>query len=63
MMHQAMRRRGWQLGREQTRRLMRKAGLRGVQRGKPARCEKKIDFTVRLEHVPKVQLCSLIKHR
>ena len=34
-MHQAMKRRGWQLGREQTRRLMRKAGLRGVQRGKP----------------------------
>ncbi len=34
-MHQAMRRRGWNLGREQTRRLMRKAGLRGVQRGKP----------------------------
>src|SRR4029450_2973643 len=27
--------RGGQLGREQTRRLMRKAGLRGVQRGKP----------------------------
>ena len=34
-MHQAMTRRGWRLGREQTRRLMRKAGLRGVQRGKP----------------------------
>lgn len=34
-MHHAMKRRGWQLGREQTRRLMRKAGLRGVQRGKP----------------------------
>jgi putative transposase len=34
-MHAAMKRRGWQLGREQTRRLMRKAGLRGVQRGKP----------------------------
>jgi transposase InsO family protein len=34
-MHRAMRRRGWQVGREQTRRLMRKAGLRGVQRGKP----------------------------
>lgn len=33
--HQAMKRQGWQLGREQTRRLMRKAGLRGVQRGKP----------------------------
>src|SRR5262245_59686092 len=33
-MHRAMRRRGWQVGREQTRRLMRKAGLRGVQRGK-----------------------------
>jgi hypothetical protein len=34
-MHAAMKRRGWRLGREQTRRLMRKAGLRGVQRGKP----------------------------
>src|SRR5215212_1281564 len=34
-MHQAMKRRGWHLGREQTRRLMRTAGLRGVQRGKP----------------------------
>jgi putative transposase len=34
-MHQAMKRQGWRLGREQTRRLMRKAGLRGVQRGKP----------------------------
>lgn len=34
-MHQAMKRRGWRLGREQTRRLMRKAGLHGVQRGKP----------------------------
>ena len=34
-MHTAMKRRGWHLGREQTRRLMRKAGLRGVQRGKP----------------------------
>lgn len=34
-MHQAMKRPGWRLGREQTRRLMRKAGLRGVQRGKP----------------------------
>ena len=34
-MHAAMKRRGWHLGREQTRRLMRKAGLRGVQRGKP----------------------------
>ncbi|WP_407662075.1 IS3 family transposase [Mycolicibacterium elephantis] len=34
-MHHAMKRRGWHLGREQTRRLMRKAGLRGVQRGKP----------------------------
>ena len=34
-MHAAMTRRGWHLGREQTRRLMRKAGLRGVQRGKP----------------------------
>ena len=30
-----MARRGWILGREQTRRLMRNAGLRGVQRGKP----------------------------
>lgn len=35
-MHAAMTRRGWHLGREQTRRLMHKAGLRGVQRGKPA---------------------------
>jgi putative transposase len=34
-MHVAMTRRGWQVGREQTRRLMRKAGLRGAQRGKP----------------------------
>lgn len=34
-MHQAMKRRGWTLGREQTRRLMHRAGLRGVQRGKP----------------------------
>jgi putative transposase len=34
-MHQAMKRRGWTLGREQTRQLMRQAGLRGVQRGKP----------------------------
>ena len=34
-MHAAMKRRGWHLGREQTRRLMHKAGLRGVQRGKP----------------------------
>jgi putative transposase len=34
-MHVAMTRRGWRVGREQTRRLMRKAGLRGVQRGKP----------------------------
>ncbi|WP_255728132.1 IS3 family transposase [Mycobacterium sp. IDR2000157661] len=34
-MHATMTRRGWILGREQTRRLMRKAGLRGVQRGKP----------------------------
>src|SRR5512139_2703448 len=33
--HAAMTRRGWQVGREQTRRLMRKTGLRGVQRGKP----------------------------
>jgi hypothetical protein len=30
-----MKRRGWQIGREQTRRLMRHAGRRGVQRGKP----------------------------
>lgn len=34
-MHASMTRRGWTLGREQTRRLMRTAGLRGVQRGKP----------------------------
>lgn len=34
-MHKAMKCRGWHLGLEQTRRLMRKAGLRGVQRGKP----------------------------
>ncbi|RDH75925.1 IS3 family transposase [Mycolicibacterium moriokaense] len=34
-MHRAMKRKGWHLGREQTRRLMRKAGLRGLQRGKP----------------------------
>lgn len=34
-MYHAMKRRGWTLGREQTRRLMRQAGLRGVQRGKP----------------------------
>ena len=34
-MHRAMQRRGWVIGREQTRRLMRKADLRGVQRGKP----------------------------
>ena len=34
-MHQAMKRQGWVVGREQTRRLMKKAGLRGVQRGKP----------------------------
>jgi transposase InsO family protein len=34
-MHAAMKRRGWIVGREQTRRLMPKAGLRGVQRGKP----------------------------
>lgn len=30
-MHQAMKRRGWHLGLEQTRRLMSKAGVRGVQ--------------------------------
>ncbi|WP_231122312.1 IS3 family transposase [Mycobacterium intracellulare] len=35
-MHQAMKRKGWVVGREQTRRLMRKAGLRGAQRGKLA---------------------------
>lgn len=34
-MHAAMKRKGWHVGREQTRRLMHKAGLRGVQRGKP----------------------------
>lgn len=34
-MHAAMTRRGWSLGREQTRRLMHKADIRGVQRGKP----------------------------
>jgi putative transposase len=34
-MHQSMKRKGWNVGCEQTRRLMRKAGLRGVQRGKP----------------------------
>lgn len=34
-MHEAMKRRGWQIGREQTRRLMKRAGLRGVQHGKP----------------------------
>lgn len=34
-MDKAMTRRGCHLGREQTRRLRRKAGLRGVQRGKP----------------------------
>jgi transposase InsO family protein len=34
-MHQAMKRKGWKVGREQTRRLMKKAGLRCVQRGKP----------------------------
>jgi putative transposase len=31
----AMKRRGWNIGREQTCRRMKKAGLRGVQRGKP----------------------------
>jgi hypothetical protein len=30
-----MKRQGWNVGREQTRRLTKKAGLRGVQRGKP----------------------------
>jgi transposase InsO family protein len=34
-MHAAMTRRGWRVGRDQTRRLMRKAGLQGAQRGKP----------------------------
>jgi transposase InsO family protein len=34
-MHRALKRRGWNVGREQTRRPMRAAGLRGVQRGKP----------------------------
>lgn len=33
-MHHTMRRRGWSIGREQTRRLMRIAGLRGVHRGR-----------------------------
>lgn len=34
-MQHAMTRRGWSIGREQTRRLMHRAGLRGVRRGKP----------------------------
>nr|WP_157897770.1 IS3 family transposase [Mycolicibacterium rutilum] len=34
-MQHAMIRRGWSIGREQTRRLMHLAGLRGVRRGKP----------------------------
>ncbi|PRC55396.1 IS3 family transposase, partial [Mycobacterium sp. ITM-2017-0098] len=34
-MHAAMTRRGRRIGREQTRRLMHQAGLRGVQRGTP----------------------------
>jgi putative transposase len=34
-MHVPMNRRGWNIGRAQTRRLMKKAGLRGVPRGKP----------------------------
>lgn len=34
-MYHAMQRRGWSIGREQTRRLMKAAGLRGVQRGRP----------------------------
>ncbi|PRC56566.1 IS3 family transposase, partial [Mycobacterium sp. ITM-2017-0098] len=34
-MHAAMTRRGRRIGREQTRRLMPQAGLRGVQRGTP----------------------------
>jgi transposase InsO family protein len=34
-MHQAMKRKGWNVGREQTHRLMKKTGLRGARRGKP----------------------------
>ena len=34
-MQQVMRRHGWVIGRDQTARLMKTAGLRGVQRGKP----------------------------
>lgn len=34
-MHRAMKPKGWHLGRTQVRRLMRKAGLRGAQCGKP----------------------------
>ncbi|NLG47750.1 IS3 family transposase [Gordonia sp. (in: high G+C Gram-positive bacteria)] len=33
-MHAALQRGGYQIGREQTRRLMRRAGVRGVQRGR-----------------------------
>ncbi|RKW98719.1 transposase, partial [Corynebacterium diphtheriae] len=33
-MHQAMARAGWQIGRDQTARLMRAAGLQGVRRGR-----------------------------
>jgi transposase InsO family protein len=36
-MHAAMRRAGWELGRDQVARLMRKAGLRGMTRGKTVR--------------------------
>jgi len=36
-MHAAMRRAGWEIGRDQVARLMRKAGLRGMTRGKMVR--------------------------
>lgn len=36
-MHAAMRRAGWEIGRDQVARLMRKAGLRGITRGKMVR--------------------------
>lgn len=36
-MHAAMRRAGWEIGRDQVARLMRKAGLRGMTRGKTVR--------------------------
>lgn len=36
-MHAAMRRTGWEIGRDQVARLMRKAGLRGMTRGKMVR--------------------------